>query len=62
MAAAVAGEERYAAARECAENVIVGRLAAGRFDTDFFLRFESGHGVEPAAADDSDFCFQFSLS
>ena len=26
------------------------------------LRFEAGHGVEPAAADDSDFRFQLALS
>ena len=30
--------------------------------TDFLLRLESGHGVEAAAADDSDFRFQLALS
>ena len=50
------------AARQLAHHVVVRRRAEGRLDHDFFLRFKSGHGVEPAAADDSDFRFQLVLS
>ena len=56
MAAAVAREKGDLAAFEFAENEGVGWLAEGRFDALFVHVGESGHGVEPAAADDADLC------
>ncbi len=62
VAAAVAREEGDLASGERAEDVVVRRAAEGRLDVGFFLGFEAGHGVESAAADDSDFRFQCLLS
>ncbi len=54
MAAAVAGEEGDFPARERADDVGIRRRAPGCFDGDFALPFEAGHGIKPAASDDSD--------
>ena len=56
MAAAVAREKSDLAAFEFAENEGVRGCAEGRFDALLVNVGESGHGVEPAAADDADFC------
>ena len=55
MAAAVAREECHAAPFEVADYEGVGGIAEGRLHANFAGRFEAGHGVEAAAADDSDF-------
>src|ERR1017187_3196245 len=58
MAASVAREEGDMLAGEGAQDVIVRGVAEGSLDDHLLRCFKSGHGVEPAAADDSDFCFQ----
>ena len=62
MAAAVTREESDLAAFELAENEGVRGRAEGRFDALLVDVGESGHGVEPAAADDADFCLRHSLT
>ena len=62
MAASVAREKGHLASGKLAEDVVVGRPAEGRIDVGFFRGVEAGHGIEPAAADDSDFRFHVELS
>ena len=62
VASAMTGEERHVPALQRAEHVVVRGPAEGRLDVRFFLRFKPGHGVKPAAADDANFRFQFSVS
>ena len=56
MAAAVAREKGHLAALQLAEHKRVRGLAEGRFDALLVNVGESGHGIQPAAADDADFC------
>ena len=56
VAAAMAGQEGDFAAFQFAQHEGVGGIAEGGFDAHFVLIGEAGHGVEPAAADDADFC------
>ena len=56
MAAPMTREKGDSAALENAADIGVGRSAEGRFDADFFDFGQARHRVEPAAADDSDFC------
>ncbi len=62
MAAAVAREKGDLAAFEFAENEGVGGRAEGRFHALLVNVGESGHGIEPAAADDADFCLRHSFT
>jgi hypothetical protein len=62
MPAAVASEEGHVLAGQRAQDIIVRGIAEGSLYQDFLRRFKSGHGVEAAAADDSDFRFQFGIS
>src|ERR1017187_8821967 len=62
MPAPVARQERDVAAGQRAQNVVVRRAAEGRSDVEVFLGFKTGHAVEPAAADDADFRFQWLFS
>ena len=62
MAAAVPRQKGDFAPLELAEYEGVGGVAEGRFDRALLNIGESGHGVEPAAADDADFrCLQTAL-
>ena len=54
MAAAVARQERDLAALQFAQHEGVGGFAEGRFHALFMNVGESGHGIQPAAADDAD--------
>ena len=58
MSATVAGEERDLASFQFAEHERVGGLAKGRFNAFFVHVGKSGHGVKPAAANDSDLCLR----
>ena len=53
MAAAVAGEKCDRLTGQYADDVTIRRAAPGSVDVDLLVGFETGHGVEPAAADDS---------
>ena len=55
MTAPVAGQERDLAALQRAQDISVGRLAERGVQTDFLYPGQAGHGVQPAATDDSDF-------
>ena len=50
------------AARQCAQDIGVGGLAEGSPDADFFRLAQPGHRIQPAAADNSDFCLGQGLS
>ena len=54
MAAAVAGEKCDRLTGQYADDVTIRRAAPGSVDVDLLVGFETGHGVEPAAADDAD--------
>lgn len=56
MAPAMTREKGYVAAFEFAQYERVGGITEGSFDTHFVLVGEAGHGVQPAAANDADFC------
>jgi hypothetical protein len=62
MAASVARQKSYGLAGQRAQNVIVGWPPEWRVNAGLFLGFKSRHGIETAAADDSDFRFQLSFS
>ena len=62
MSAPVPRQKGDAPPGQLAEHEIVRRRAERGLDERLFLSFEAGHGVEPAAADDSDFRFQIQLS
>jgi hypothetical protein len=55
-------EESHVFAGQRAQNIIVRGIAEWRLYENFLRRFKSGHGVQPATADDADFRFQFTLS
>ena len=55
MAASVTRQEGDFAALESAAHVGVGRRAERRLHAHFFGLGQTGHGIEPAAADNSDF-------
>ena len=57
MAASMTREKGNVFAGEPADNVMIRRRALRRVDRAFFLRLKSRHGVESAAADNSDFGF-----
>jgi hypothetical protein len=50
------GRGRRLSAFEIAEDESVAGIAKGRRDALLMNVGEAGHGIEPAAADDSDFC------
>ena len=56
MTASMAGEEGDLAAFEIAEDEGFAGIAEGRCDALLMNVGEAGHGIQPAAADDSDFC------
>ncbi len=62
MAAPVPRQKGHAAALQLAQHESVGRRAKGRFHALLAHVGESGHRVEPAAADDSDFRFHVMIS
>ena len=62
MPAPVARQKRDVPPAQRAHNVVVRRAAEGRGDVEFILGFKTGHAVEPAAADDADFRFQWVFS
>ncbi len=62
MSAAVARQKRDVAAAQRAQNIIVGGAAERRRDVGLLLCFKSGHVIQTAAPDDSDFSFQRALS
>src|ERR1700723_3180818 len=55
VSAAVTGEEGDLTAFECAEDEGVAGIAPGGGDVFFVNAGETGHGIQPAAADDADF-------
>jgi hypothetical protein len=56
MAASMTRKKGDLASLELAENEDVGGGAEGRFHAFLVNVGESGHGVEPTAADDANFC------
>jgi hypothetical protein len=58
MAAAMPGKESYLAAFELAQNEWVRGLIEWRFHALFMNVGKSGHGVQPAAADNANFCLR----
>ena len=57
MTAAVPGEKRHLLARQLADHIVIRWRAPRRLERDFFVRGKTGHGIEPAAADDADCWF-----
>ena len=55
MAASMARKKRHLASLQRAAHVGVGRRAKRRFHPHFLHLAQPGHGVQPAAADNSDF-------
>src|SRR6185437_12169375 len=47
---------------EVANDVGIGRVAPWRVDRDFLFRFKTGHGVQPAASNNSDGWFHSCIS
>jgi hypothetical protein len=58
MAATVARQESYPLAFKKARDDGFGRIAEGRFDTDFPAAGEAFHRIEAASSDDADACLR----
>ena len=59
MTAPVPRQKSDRPSRQLAYDVVIRRAAPWRLNDHFLLRFETGHGVEPAAADDADLCLHW---
>jgi len=62
MAAAVARQKSHLAPGQRSHHEAVRGRAEGRVDSGLLLRRKARHGIEPAAADDSDFRFHVMIS